>query len=154
MPNLLAENKKAYFNYQILETFEAGVELKGFEVKAIKTGRVNLTGAFATLKRSHGGRSTEIWLTNADIPPYQPKNAPASYEPYRTRKLLLHKSEIKALIGKSAQKGLTLVPLRVYNKRGKIKLEFGLARSKKKQDKRETIKRREAEREIDRIMKT
>ncbi|OHA07804.1 MAG: SsrA-binding protein [Candidatus Sungbacteria bacterium RIFCSPLOWO2_01_FULL_47_10] len=149
----IATNKRAFFDYEILETYEAGLELFGFEVKSVKTGHISLGGSYIIIRPKPSG-SVEAELLNAHIPPYQPKNAPASYEPYRTRKLLLHKSEIKALIGKSAQKGLTLVPLRVYNKRGKIKLEFGLARSKKKQDKRETIKRREAEREIDRIMKT
>ncbi|OGY65412.1 MAG: SsrA-binding protein [Candidatus Harrisonbacteria bacterium RIFCSPLOWO2_01_FULL_44_18] len=154
MPNLLAENKKAYFNYQILETFEAGVELKGFEVKAIKTGRVNLTGAFATLKRSHGGRSTEIWLTNADIPPYQPKNTPADYDPRRSRRLLLKRSEIQYLIGKLQAERLTMVPLKVYNKGGLIKIELGLGRGKRKYEKREVIKKRDAQREIRRALKS
>lgn len=145
--NELAINRKARFDYDILETYEAGVELKGFEVKAVKTGHINLTGSFAVFKNN------QIWLLNATIPPYQPKNTPADYEPNRTRRLLLKKSEIKELIGKTSQKGLTLVPLRMYNKYGRIKILLGLARHKKKADKRESIKKREAEREVKRTLK-
>ncbi|MEK7590429.1 MAG: SsrA-binding protein SmpB, partial [Patescibacteria group bacterium] len=119
---VLAENRKARFNYDILETFEAGIELKGFEVKAIKSGRISLTGAFATIK------DNQIWLTNADIPPYQPKNTPADYDPKRPRRLLLRQAEIKTLIGKLRTERLTLVPLKMYTKAGKIKLEFCLCR--------------------------
>ncbi len=139
-------NRRAYFDYAILETYEAGIELFGFEVKAIKTGRMSLAGAFALIR---GG---EAWLLNATIPPYQPKNTPADYDHARARRLLLHKSEIKKLIGAGAQKGLTLVPLRVYTKQRKIKISIGLGRHKKKEDKRETIKRRQAEREIGRSL--
>lgn len=138
----LAENKKAYFDYQILDKFEAGIVLIGQEVKSIKTGRVSLTGSFVVL------RNEEVYLIGAKIPPYQPKNAPADYTPERSRKLLLRKEEIKHLIGKVKQKGLTLVPLRVYTKGGKIKLEFGIAKGRKKTDKRELIKKRETEREM------
>ena len=144
---IIATNKRAYFDYEILETYEAGLELFGFEVKSIKTGHVNLGGSFIVI------RGEEAWLLNTHIPAYQPKNTPSDYEPYRTRRLLLHKSEIRELIGKSAQKGLTLVPLRVYNKKARIKLEFGLARHKKKEDKRELIKERETKREISRSLK-
>lgn len=143
----LAENRRVGFDYEILDTYEAGIELKGFEVKAIKTGHINLTGSFAMIKNN------VAFLLNATIPPYQPKNAPKDYDFQRTRRLLLHKSEIKELVGKTAQKGLTLVPLKMYNKRGKIKILLGLARAKKKGDKRETIKKRETEREIDRVIK-
>jgi len=144
---ILAKNKKAYFKYQILEKFEAGISLIGQEVKSIKSGRINLSGAYLVLKKS------EVYLIGANIPPYQPKNAPADYQPERSRKLLLKKSEIKYLIGKAKQKGLTLVPLRVYTKKGKIKLEFGIAKGLKKFDKRELIKKRETEKEIQRELK-
>jgi SsrA-binding protein len=142
---IFAENKKAHFDYQILQVFEAGLELKGFEVKAIKTGRINLAGSYALLKNN------QLWLLNADIPPYQPKNTPADYDTKRTRRLLLKKEEIKNLLGQIKQKNLTLVPLRVYAKNGRIKIEIGLAKSRKKFDKRELIKKREIEREIRKI---
>lgn len=142
----LAENKKAYYNYQILEKFEAGMILIGQEVKSIKLGRMNLAGSYVVIK------DNEAYLIGCHVPPYQPKNAPPDYNPGRSRKLLLKKSEIKYLIGKSQQKGLTLVPLRVYTKRGKIKLEFGIAKGKKRADKRELIKKREAERKMKRAM--
>lgn len=145
---VLAENKKAYFNYEILEKFEAGISLIGQEVKSIKTRGVSLAGSYVVLRES------EVFWIGINIPPYQPKNAPKDYNPARTRKLLLKKSEIKYLIGKTMQKGLTLVPLRVYTKNGKIKLEFGIAKGKKKADKRELIKKREIEREIQKELKT
>lgn len=141
-------NKRALFDYEILETYEAGIELFGFEVKAIKAGRMNLAGAYVIV------RNNEARLTNAVIAPYQAKNTPTDYAEARARRLLLHKSEIKELIGKASQKGLTLVPLRVYDKKSRIKLEFALARHKKKHDKREVIKERETKREISRAMKT
>lgn len=143
---IYAENKKARFDYQILETYEAGIELRGFEVKAVRAGKANLTGSYAVVKDG------EILLLNADIQPYQPKNTPADYNPRRTRKLLLRKDEIKELIGKTKQ-GLTLLPLKVYNKGRFIKIEIGLGRYKKKTDKREIIKKRETEREIRRTLK-
>lgn len=141
---IITTNKRAYFDYEILETLEAGIELKGFEVKAIKTGRINLAGAFAIIKNN------QIWLLNADIPAYQPKNAPIDYDSKRTRRLLLNKSEIKNLIGRTQEKGLTLTPLKVYTKgeNGKIKIEIGLAKSRKKADKRELIKKRDMKREF------
>ena len=144
---VLAENKKAYFQYEVLEKFEAGLVLTGQEVKSIKSGRINLAGAYVILR---GG---EVYLVNANVPPYQPKNLLTPYEPVRPRKLLLKKSEIKYLIGKSEQKHLTLIPLRVYTKKGKIKLEFGIGRGRKKVDKKELIKKRETEREIERELK-
>lgn len=143
----IAENRKAYFNYQIRETFEAGIELKGFEVKAIKTGRANIVGAFATIK------DNRIWLTNADIPPYQPKNTPSDYDSKRPRQLLLKRSEIKYLIGKMQSDQLTLVPLKLYNKKNRIKVLLGLGRGKRKYEKREVIQKREASREIRRTLK-
>ena len=144
---ILATNKRAYFDYEVLETYEAGMELLGFEVKAVKTGHINLNGSYVVIKNN------EAWLINASIPPYQAANTPSSYDPMRSRKLLLHKYQLRELIGKSAQKGLTIVPLRVYTKNSRIKLEFGLGRHKKKQDKRELIKKRESKREIDRSVK-
>ncbi len=144
---IISENKKAYFNYQIEEMLEAGIVLIGQEVKSLKTRGVNLAGSYVVLK------GEEVFWVGAKIAPYQPKNAPSNYNPERTRKLLLKKSEIKYLIGKSKQKGLTLIPLRVYTKRGKIKLEFGIARGKRRVDKRELIKKREIEREIQRALK-
>lgn len=138
---VLAENKKAYYDYEVLETYEAGMILIGQEVKAIKTGHISLKGSYVVFK------TEELFLIGANIPPYQPKNAPTDYQPERSRKLLLTKSEIRSLIGKTRQKGLTLVPLKVYTKKGKIKLLFALAKGKKEFDKREKIKKREIERE-------
>jgi len=145
---VLAENKKAYFTYEILEKFEAGMVLIGQEVKSIRSGRISLKGSYVVLK------GEEPYLVGANIPPYQPKNAPPDYMPERQRKLLLNKLEIKRLIGKTKEKGLTLVPLKVYTKGAKIKLEFGIGKGKKKADKRETIKKREAEREMRRALKS
>ena len=142
----IADNKKAYFNYEILEKLEAGLVLNGQEVKSLKTRGVSLAGSYIVL------RDNEAYWVGAKIPAYQPKNAPADYDAERSRKLLLKKSEIKELIGKSQQKGLTLIPLKLYTKQGKIKIEFGLAKGKKKFDKRETIKKRESEREVRRAM--
>jgi SsrA-binding protein len=145
---VLAENKKAYFKYEILEKFEAGISLIGQEVKSIKLKRANLKGSFVHLKNE------EAFLVGANIPAYQPKNAPPDYNPERERKLLLKKSEIKYLIGKAKLKGLVLVPLRFYTKKGKIKLEFAIAKVREKADKRELIKKREIGKEIKRAMKT
>ncbi len=139
---MITTNKRAYFDYNILETFEAGLELKGFEAKSIKNGRINLAGSYAII------RQNEAWLINADIPAYQPKNAPIDYDSKRNRKLLLRKSEIKNLIGKVAEKGLTLVPLKIYTKNRLIKIDIGLGKSRKKTDKRELIKKRDIEAKI------
>jgi len=144
---VLAEHKKAYFNYEILEKFEAGVVLNGQEVKSLRTHGVNLAGSYAVLK------DEELFWIGARIPPYQPRNIGSSYDPERSRKLLLKKSEIKYLIGKTKQKGLTLMPLKVYTVRGKIKLELAIVRGKKQFDKRESIKKRAIEREIERTLK-
>ncbi len=138
----ISENKRAYFDYEILEKYEAGIELSGQEVKSIKNGRINLSGSYVIIQNN------QAWLLNADIPAYQPKNAPATYAPKRTRRLLLHKSEIANLIGKTKEKGLTLLPLKVYIKGQKIKVEIGLGKSKKKADKRETIRKRETGKEL------
>ena len=144
---VITENKKAKFNYEILEKFEAGISLIGQEVKSIKLGRINLAGAHVVL------REEEVYLIGASVPPYQPKNAPKDYNPKRSRKLLLRKAEIKSLIGKSRQKGLTMIPLMIYTKKHKIKLEFAIGKIKKKFDKRETIKKRETEREMRKILR-
>ena len=144
---VISENKKAYFNYEVLEKFEAGVVLNGQEVKSLKTNGVNLAGSYAVLK------DEELFWIGANIPPYQPRNIGSSYNPERSRKLLLKKSEIKYLIGKTHQKGLTLMPLKVYTIRGKIKLEFAIVKGKRKFDKRESVKKRAIEREIERELK-
>lgn len=147
MAQLILENKKARFDYEILETFEAGIVLSGQEVKSIKYGKANLAGAFVAVKPDGA------YLLNAEIPPYQPKNAPAGYDPSQTRKLLLRQDELKYLLGKTKESGLTILPLSLYNKDRRIKVGIGLARHKKKRDKRETIKRRETEKEISRKLK-
>jgi SsrA-binding protein len=145
---VLAENKKAYFDYRILDKFEAGIALQGQEVKSLKTRGISLAGSYVVVKNG------ELFWIGATIPPYQPKNAPSDYEPERLRKLLLRRDEIKTLLGKSGEKGLTLIPLRVYTKNAKIKLEFGTAKGKKKADKRELIRKRETEREIEQALKS
>ena len=142
-----AENRKAHFNYEILESFQAGLVLNGQEVKSIKSGRIQLAGSYVVF------RGEDLFLTGASIPAYQPANAPQEYALERPRKLLLHKKELRYLVGKIKEKGLTLVPLRVYNQKRKIKLEFGLARGKRKQDKREKIKKQDTQREIERALK-
>lgn len=141
---IISTNKRAYFDYEILETCEAGIELLGQEVKSIKAGRINLSGAYVII------RGNEARLLNADIPPYQPANFLGDYDPKRTRHLLLRREEIKNLAGRTQEKGLTLMPLKVYTKGRKklIKVEIGLAKSRKKVDKRDLIKKREVEREI------
>ena len=141
------KNKRAYFDYEFLEKFEGGVVLSGHEVKSIKSGKMSLAGSYVVLK---GG---EVYLMNANIAPYQPQNAPQDYVPTRSRKLLLKKKEIKYLFGKSQEKGLTLIPLRVYSNKGKLKLEFAVSRGRKKADKKELIKKREAEKEMRRALK-
>jgi len=142
-----SENRQAHFRYEIMEKFEAGIELRGFEVKAIKTGRVNLAGAHIIV------RGNEVYLINADVAPYQPKNTPPDYDSRRPRRLLLTEKEITKLAVVEQQKRLTIVPISVYSKGGKIKVEIAIARGKKKYDKRETIKKRETEREVRRTLK-
>ncbi|MGM0439046.1 MAG: SsrA-binding protein SmpB [Patescibacteria group bacterium] len=143
----LSKNRKAYHDYEILEEFEAGMVLNGQEVKAIKKGKISLKGAYIVI------REEEAFLIGVNIPPYQPKNAPDDYDPKRSRKLLLTKKQIKYLMGKSNERGLTLVPLKVYTKKGLIKLKFGVCRGKKKYDKRKKIKDREVDRNLRRRMK-
>jgi SsrA-binding protein len=148
----LALNKRAKFDYEITDTYEAGIVLFGHEVKSIKTGRMSLKGAFVTLKRGKKD-IPELYLTNSYVPLYQRASTISDYNPDRPRKLLLKHSEIKRLIGKRQEQGLTLVPLKIYTKHNLIKLEFGLGRGKKKHDKRASIKKREDDRKIRRALK-
>jgi SsrA-binding protein len=136
----LTQNKKAYFNYEILEKIEAGLELLGFEVKSLKQGKGVLDGSHVTV------RGNEAYIVGMQIPPYQVANTPQEYDANRNRKLLLTKNELEKLSDIEKQKGLTIVPLSVYNKGRKLKLEIGIARGKKKFDKRETLKKRDFER--------
>ena len=150
---VFAQSKKAGFNYEILEKFEAGMVLNGGEVKSIKTRGISLDGTYVVVKPNG------VFWIGGIIPPYQPANAGLDWRDERSRELLLHKSELKHLTGFAEQKGLTFVPLRLYTKEryegsGKIKLEFGVARGKKKFDKREDIKKREVTREITRTLKS
>lgn len=144
---ILINNKKAYFNYEILEKYVAGIELFGFEVKSIKAGQGSLEGAYITIR---GG---EAYLIGANIPAFQAKNTPESYGPIRNRRILLTKKEIGELALIEAKKGQTIVALAMYNAGGKIKVEIGVARGKKQFDKREAIKKRDTEREMRREMK-
>ena len=146
MPNY-AENRKARFNYEILEKYEAGIELLGTEVKSVRGGQMSLEGSFIIIR---GG---EAFLINANIPPYQVKNAPKDYDPLRNRKILLTKKELAELAGSEKNKSLTIVPISVYNKGRKIKVEIALVKGKKKFDKRETLKKRDTDREIRRDYK-
>ena len=136
----IAENRKAFHDYHILETFEAGMVLVGTEVKAIREGNVNLRDSFARVEDG------EVWVYNVHISPYSHRGN-SDHEPTRRRKLLLHRQEIRKLIGKTVERGMTLVPTRMYFKEGRVKMSIGLAKGKKAHDKRETIKRREADRE-------
>lgn len=136
----IAENRKAFHDYHLLETFEAGVALLGTEVKAIREGRVNLRESFGRVEDG------EVFLYNVHISPYSHRGS-SDHEPTRRRKLLLHRQEIQKLIGKTVQRGMTLVPVRMYFKNGRVKVSVSLAKGKQSYDKRETIKRREAERE-------
>ncbi len=148
MSKIVATNRKAYRDYVILETMECGIELKGSEVKSIRDGRINLNDSFARVENN------EVLLYNTHISPY----AQASYlnvEPVRLRKLLLHKKQITRLAGQHAQKGLTLVPLKVYfNERGFLKIELALCKGKKLYDRREDIKRRETDLHLRRVLKS
>ena len=136
----IADNRKAFHDYHILETFEAGIALLGTEVKGIREGRANLRDSFA---RVEGG---EVWMFNVHINPYSHRGY-VDHDPRRKRRLLLHKHEIRKLIGKTVEKGLTLVPTRLYFKNGKVKVAIALAKGKQDHDKRETLRRREVDRE-------
>ena len=136
----IAENRKAFHDFHLLESFEAGLVLLGTEVKAIREGRVNLRDSYARVEDG------EVFLYNVNISPYSHRGY-ADHEPLRRRKLLLHRDEIRKLIGKTVEKGMTLVPVRMYLKDGRVKVAISLAKGKKDHDKRETIKRRETDRE-------
>lgn len=140
--NLIAENRRARFDYEISDTYTAGIELRGHEVKSVKSGQFQIAGARVLIR---GG---EAYLVNSHVPPYQPKNMPSGYEEDRTRRLLLTAGEIKELTGALQEKGRLLVPLRAFLKNGFVKLELGLGTLRKKSDKREVIKKREHQREM------
>ncbi|BAZ90755.1 SsrA-binding protein SmpB [Cylindrospermopsis curvispora] len=144
---IISDNRQARYLYEILETYEAGIQLTGTEVKSIRAGKVNLQDGYALL------RNGEAWLINAHISPYTASGQYFNHEPRRTRKLLLHRLEIRKLIGKVEQQGLTLIPLKMYFKRGWVKISIGLCRGKKVHDKREDLKRRQDQRDIQRAMK-
>ena len=139
-------NRQAYHDYFVDETMEAGVALTGTEVKSIRTGRVNLRGAYARI------RNGEAWIEGMHIAEYE-QGTYMNHEPTRPRKLLLHRREIDRLIGRVQTKGLTLVPLKLYFKENRVKVELGLCRGKKLYDKREAIRERETQRELERVMK-
>lgn len=141
------QNRKARMEYEILETYQAGLVLSGGEVKSIRMGKASLLGSYVKVY------GDEAWLVQAHIAPYQEKNTALEYDPLRARKLLLHKKEIGELLEKTREKGFSLVPLQIREKSGKIKIEVALARGKKQRDKRETIKKRETKRDIDRFTK-
>jgi len=144
----LAFNKRANFDYEISDKYEAGLVLSGAEVKSVKMGHISLKESFVTL------RGSELFLTNAHITPYKQAGEIKNYDPTQPRKLLMHKSEIKHLGGKVRVQGLTLVPIRVYTRKRLLKLEFGLGKGKKKFDKRADISKREVERNIKRELKS
>jgi SsrA-binding protein len=144
---IVTVNRKARHDYEILETYEAGLVLIGSEVKSLRAGRVNLKDSFARVDRG------EAYLVNAHISPYEAASR-FGHEPERTRKLLLHRAQIDKLAGKVNERGLTVVPLKIYFKNGRAKVELGLGRGKKAYDKRESIKRREMQREADRAIRT
>ena len=137
---LIADNRKAHFDYHVLETFEAGVQLLGTEVKGIREGKASLRDAYARIDKG------EVWLFNVHINPYSHRGY-VDHDPKRKRKLLLHAQEIRKLIGKTTERGLTLVPLRMYFKRGRVKVAIALVKGKQAHDKRETLRKREVDRE-------
>ena len=146
MATVLA-NKKVRLNFEVLRAFEAGLDLRGFEVKALRARQGSLEGAHVTVR---GG---EAYLIGMTIPPYQMANTPTSYDPVRNRRLLLNKKELAELSGSESPKGLTIVPISVYSKGHKLKLEIAVARGKKKYDKREDLKKRDAKKDIERTLK-
>ena len=143
---IVSTNKKARFNYEIIEKIEAGIALKGTEVKSIRNRNVSIGESYAQIK------DDEVFLHNLHISPYEQGNR-ENHDPIRVRKLLLHKREIKKLVARTQQKGLSLVPLSIYLKKGKIKVKLGIGRGKRLVDKREAIKKKTIEREIERIVK-
>ncbi len=143
---VLATNRKASHDYHIEETHEAGVVLTGTEIKSVRAGSVNLRDSYAQV------RNGELWLSNVHIAPYEPASK-QNVDPYRDRKLLMHRKEILRLFGRAQEKGLTLIPLRMYLHKNRAKVEIALARGKKQYDKREAIAKRDSAREIDRAVK-
>jgi len=146
MPSL-AYNRRAAFDYELLETYEAGLELLGTEVKSVRAGNISLKGAFITIK------DEQAWLTNATIPPWQVANSPGDYDPVRPRRLLLGKSELKHLVGLKSTEGLTIVPIKVYNKRSWIKIQIALAKGKRQYNKKQSKKERDIKRDTDRLLR-
>lgn len=144
----LVYNKKIHFEYEVLERYECGIELLGLEVKSVRTGRASLEGSFVVV------RGREAFLLNASIEPYQQNNTPKDYDRLRNRKILLTQKEIGELADTEKNKSLTIVPISMYNKGSKIKIEIALVKGKKKFDKRESIKKRETNRIIERTLKT
>lgn len=146
---IITKNKDGLFGHEILEKWQAGIMLSGPEVKSVKGGLISLKGSFVQVDKNN-----EVWLVNAYIGPYKPASAhQTGYDPSKKRKLLLNKREIDSILGKKSQKGLTIIPILVYTNKRLVKLEIGLARSKSKVDKRQSIKKRELEREISRTLK-
>ena len=145
---VLTVNKKARHDYDILETLEVGIQLEGQEVKSVRAGRMGLLGSYVTIRQG------QAWLLNAHVPKYPQAGPLPGYDPYRTRRLLLHRREVARLMGRLETKGLTLVPLSVYTKRSLIKLEIGLGRGKTQYEKRDSIKKRDLDREVRRALKT
>ncbi len=143
---VVATNRKAYHDYSVEETHEAGIALTGTEIKSVRAGSVNLRDSYAEV------RNGELWMLNVHIAPYEPGSR-ENADPYRDRKLLLHRGEIMRLLGRVQEKGLTLIPLRMYLKNNRAKIEVALARGKKQYDKRDAIAKRESAREIDRAIK-
>jgi SsrA-binding protein len=146
-PQIIAKNRRARFDYEILDTFEAGIVLRGPEVKSLRDGKANLSDSYAQIRRG------EIYLVNAHIAPYAQASR-ENVDPRRERKLLLHKAEIVRLGGRVAERGFTLIPLQLYFSNGRAKVELGLARGKRRYDKRESIRRRETERELQRVTRS
>jgi len=144
---IVSDNRQARYLYEILETYEAGIELKGTEVKSIRQGKANLRDGYALM------RNGEAWLLNVHISPHTTASEYFNHEPRRTRKLLLHKQEIRKLIGKVEQQGLTLIPLKMYLQKGLVKVTIGLGKGKKLHDKREDLKQRQDKREMERALK-
>lgn len=143
----LAENRKVHFDYEIIETFSAGMELLGLEVKSLRTHSASLDGSYIVI------RGKEAFLLQSSIPPYQPANTPKDYDPLRVRRLLLTRKELEKLRDSESNKGLTIVPLKVYNKGKKVKIDIAIVRGKKKFDKRTSIQKREEVRDMQRTLK-
>lgn len=150
---ILALNKKASFDYQILETYETGIVLFGYEVKSLRNGQANLKGAYITFKENNKNRP-EAFLVNAYIPLYKPAGKREEYNPERPRKILLKKKELDRLVGKKQEKGLTVIPVKLYTKGSFIKLELAVGRGKKKYDKRDDLKKKDEDRRIKTLLKS